>query len=353
MNFEHGGNVHSFARNENFNIDHIIDFSANINPLGCSAKGFAALQNALKQIVHYPDPTCLDLKKAIYEIYDTPLQNILIGNGAAELIYALCRLSDIERAVVFNPTFSEYRKAAEASGLQIQEINTQAINDFAVSIEDVQEQDFKNAITFLAHPNNPNGQLLDFPVLENILNKSKYVLIDESFIDFIYTDKSYRQLIHKYKNLLILHSYTKFYAVPGLRIGALYAQEELIEKLSPFIPTWSANTLAQAYAQAAIKDKSYIEESKNFMAKEHMRMYLLYKNLSSLRVIKPTVNFMLMELLSPYKVADLEKYLKQFNILIRSCHTFQNLGQNWFRIAIKTSDNNDFLYNKIKEFLNE
>lgn len=118
--FEHGGNLYAAIRKTGGSFAEILDFSANINPLGISEKVRETLHKSLESIIHYPDAQGYALKQAIIQQYCTAAENITIGNGAVELMYVLCHMIKPKRVLVTAPTFSEYERAARASGATIE-----------------------------------------------------------------------------------------------------------------------------------------------------------------------------------------------------------------------------------------
>lgn len=350
--FVHGGNIYKFEGKQD--IFSIIDASANINPFGMSMRGKASMLDHLDAIVHYPDPNCKALVTNLATAYNLPEDHILLGNGAAELIYGLTYCHSVKRIITVAPAFSEYEEGAHAAQIPVDYIFTSRENNFKLTMQDVENIDWEGTLFFVGNPNNPDGQLLDKEVFLALVEASKrkgYVAVDESFIDFIGDTASYRQYVKKYKNLFIIHSFTKFFAVPGLRIGALFAHPETLAKVSCEIPSWSVNTMAQYYMLDAINDRGHIDMSRYFILKEKERVYQMYKALKGLDPICPSVNFMLIEIKDGATVEDLQSHLETKGILIRNAKSYVNLEGEWFRIAIKDKMSNDKIYEAIKEYL--
>ena len=291
----HGGNIFQFAHEQRIEPYDVIDFSANINSLGPSQRGLSALESQLRYISHYPDATNDDILNAIADIYGMNKNQIVVGNGAAELLYAICRLPGYTGAFVPAPGFSEYKAALEASRIPVRDIYYRpredehgkpyfevpylALETFAAELKG---QDGR-IIVFLGNPNNPDGTLLDKNHIRTIASMLKdansLLVIDESFIDFVGNDTlqdneySMRSLVNEFDNIIVVHSFTKFYAVPGLRIGAAFSNPLIIEQLNSFIPTWSVNTLAQSYTEAALNDVEYVKRTKQVLHEEQLFMH--------------------------------------------------------------------------------
>ena len=370
----HGGNIFQFAHEQRIEPYEVVDFSANINPLGPSQRGLDALNAQLRYISHYPDATNDDVLNAIADTYGMDKHQITVGNGAAELLYAICRLPGYTGAFVPAPGFSEYKEALEASKIPVRDIfyrpreddNGQpyfevpylALETFAAELKG---QDGR-IIVFLGNPNNPDGTLLDKDHIRTVASMLKdansLLVIDESFIDFVGNDPlqdneySMRSLVNEFDNIIVVHSFTKFYAVPGLRIGAAFANETLITQLQQYIPSWSVNTLAQAYTKAALNDVDYIKRTKQELNEERAFMYNALDAIEGITVYPPSANFILFQVNQEGITANyINEELKKYNMIVRNCDSYVGLTNHWVRIAIKDHDTNIKLVDKLTDIL--
>lgn len=370
----HGGNIFQFAHEQRIEPYEVIDFSANINPLGPSQRGLAALETQLRYISHYPDATNDDVLNTIADTYGMNKNQIVVGNGAAELLYAICRLPGYTGAFVPAPGFSEYKEALEASRIPVRDIYYRpreddngkpyfevpylALETFAAELKG---QDGR-IIVFLGNPNNPDGTLLDknhIRTLASMLKDANSLLvIDESFIDFVGNDTlqdneySMRSLVNEFDNIIIVHSFTKFYAVPGLRIGAAFSNPHIIDQLNTFIPTWSINTLAQAYTQSALNDVEYVKRTKQVLHEEQHYMYNALDAIAGITVYPPSANFILFHIEQEEVTADsINEALKKYNMIVRNCDSYMGLNSQWVRVAIKDHDNNVRLVDTLTDIL--
>ena len=370
----HGGNIFQFAHEQRIEPYEVVDFSANINPLGPSQRGLDALNAQLRYISHYPDATNDDVLNAIADTYEMDKHQIIVGNGAAELLYAICRLPGYTGAFVPAPGFSEYKEALEASkipvrdifyrpreddnGLPYFEVPYLALETFAAELKG---QDGR-IIVFLGNPNNPDGTLLDKDHIRTVASMLKdansLLVIDESFIDFVGNDPlqdneySMRSLVNEFDNIIVVHSFTKFYAVPGLRIGAAFANETLITQLQQYIPSWSVNTLAQAYTKAALNDVDYIKRTKQELNEERAFMYNALDAIEGITVYLPSANFILFQVNQEGITANyINEELKKYNMIVRNCDSYVGLTNHWVRIAIKDHDTNIKLVDKLTNIL--
>ena len=370
----HGGNIFQFAHEQRIEPYEVVDFSANINPLGPSQRGLDALNAQLRYISHYPDATNDDVLNAIADTYEMDKHQIIVGNGAAELLYAICRLPGYTGAFVPAPGFSEYKEALEASQIPVRDIFYRpweddngkpyfevpylALETFAAELKG---QDGR-IIVFLGNPNNPDGTLLDKDHIRTVASMLKdansLLVIDESFIDFVGNDPlqdnehSMRSLVNEFDNIIVVHSFTKFYAVPGLRIGAAFANETLITQLQQYIPSWSVNTLAQAYTKAALNDVDYIKRTKQELNEERAFMYNALDDIEGITVYPPSANFILFQVNQEGITANyINEELKKYNMIVRNCDSYVGLTNHWVRIAIKDHDTNIKLVDKLTNIL--
>lgn len=370
----HGGNIFQFAHEQRIEPYEVIDFSANINPLGPSQRGLSALEAQLRYISHYPDASNDDVLNSIADTYGMNKNQIVVGNGAAELLYAICRLPGYTGAFVPAPGFSEYKEALEASRIPVRDIYYRpreddngkpyfevpylALETFAAELKG---QDGR-IIVFLGNPNNPDGTLLDKNHIRTVASMLKdansLLVIDESFIDFVGNDTlqdneySMRSLVNEFDNIIVVHSFTKFYAVPGLRSGAAFSNPQIIDQLQKFIPTWSVNTLAQAYTKSALNDVEYVKHTKQVLREEQHYMYNALDAIGGITVYPPSANFILFHIEQEGVTADsINDALKKHKMIVRNCDSYMGLNSQWVRVAIKDHDNNVRLVDTLTDIL--
>ena len=254
--FEHGGNIYKLDGR----ADDWLDMSANINPIGLSeAVKFAILSN-VDGLVHYPDPRAIELKSAIAKRYNFEIENIITLNGAAEFFYLFFNIFRPQRVLIPIPSFSEYERATKAAACEVKYFTTCAENNFNINFDELIKTIRAESINcvVLANPNNPTGNLFESNSISKLLDEVEFVMIDESFIDFLSDDFSIRKLLKTQKNLVVVQSLTKFFAVPGLRLGFAAADESIIKRLELGKDVWNVNYLAQKAGVAALNDEEYI-----------------------------------------------------------------------------------------------
>ena len=336
--FEHGGNIY----NVDGRADDWLDMSANINPIGLSeAVKFAILSN-IDGLVHYPDPQAIELKSAIAERYNFELENIITLNGAAEFFYLFFNTFRPRRVLVPVPSFSEYERSAKAAACEVKYFTTCAESNFNINFDELIKTIRNEAINcvVLANPNNPTGNLLKNSSISRLFDEVEFVIIDESFIDFLGDNFSTRKLLRTQKNLVIVQSLTKFFAIPGLRLGFAAADESVIKRLELGKDVWNVNYLAQKAGVAALADEEYIIKTRNWLSEEKIYINERLSKIDTLNYFEPTVNFVLIKFASEATALNVTEELKKQNILVRSCSNFRGLDSDYIRLAIRSREEN-------------
>ncbi|MCX5710969.1 MAG: threonine-phosphate decarboxylase CobD [Candidatus Omnitrophica bacterium] len=344
----HGGNC--LRRN-------IIDFSVNTNPLGLP-KGLSGIISKNTDIIlRYPDSSSERLKGRLAALHDIEPENIAIGNGSIELVYLVPRAFKIKKALIITPTFSEYEFAVRSNGSVPAFFNTCEKDDFKIDCGKLAEHLPRHDAFFLCNPNNPTGAILhsnDVLCLSRLSKKHNGLLIlDEAFIEF--TEESRNAAIISYAvksgTLVILRSLTKFFAIPGLRLGYAIGHKRIIEKITKLQYPWNINSLAQLAGVKALTDKGYIDQTRLFVAKERQYMFEKLGNVKGLKVYPSSANFILCKLQSTpiYSSIELTQRLLRDGIYIRACGNFRGLNDKFFRVAVRRRDDNNLLINSIKK----
>ena len=328
----------------------IYDFSANLNPLGMPEQVIAAASAAVSECTRYPDPECRKLRKKLSVYENIPYENIVCGNGAADLIFRIVHAFRPEKAVLCIPSFSEYRYALEEVDCQITEYITEASDDFTVNEEILDFLTDDVDIIFLCTPNNPTGKLISPDLLRKIsekcLEKNIILICDECFMPFTGASDEYSLRSCLNENCIVLKAFTKLFAMPGLRLGyALCGSAETAARIHNSGQFWSVSVPAEEAGAAALDVKDWKEKTVAFITKE--REYLTEKLCGcGLEVTGSSANFLLFR-----SRDDLGKLLLKKGIMIRECTDFRGLGKGYFRTAVRTRKENEILVEGIKEVL--
>jgi len=351
----HGGNIAEICKKYSLKEDAIIDFSSNVNPLGFPKGVKNLIRKEVDKIIRYPDSNSSELKRNIAGRLDIDEKNILVGNGSTELIYLIPRVFKPLFALIPIPTFIEYEKSLSSLNCRIGYIPFKEEENFRLNINQFIKLLPETDIVYLCNPNNPTGVLLsksevDYLII-NAEKRGTLVIVDESFMDFS-DDESVIAEIKRRKNLIVIKSLTKFFAIPGLRLGYLVSNSKMVDKINRDKEPWTVNILAQKAGILCLKDEEFIIKTKRFIDRE--RKYLLAK-LSALKGLRPyssSTNYLLVKILnSGLSSTKLYERMAKLGLLIRDCRSFRGLGDKFVRIAVKGRRENKLLIEKIKKEL--
>jgi threonine-phosphate decarboxylase len=355
----HGGNIWRLARELGNNWQEVVDFSANINPLGFPAELKKIILNHLPTITFYPDPACQALREKLAQLHQLEGNNIIVGNGSTELLHLLPRALNLEQALIMTPAFSEYENAFRCHGKNTYFFESSEADDFCWAPRDLERRLEGIDILFLANPASPTGRVEDRGQLEETIklchHKGAFLLIDEAFIDFLDDPENYSliSLINKWDNLLVLRSFTKIYGIPGLRLGYLVANPQIINLMQEVQEPWAVNAFAQAVGQEIISQEEFIQRSRELVKEERSFLLAELSQFEGLKYYPSQVNFILLRFTQPgWNATTLAQELAQRKLLIRDCSNFRGLNNSYFRIAVRTRPENLKLIAALKEVLN-
>ena len=340
--YEHGGDIYG-------NPGVTLDFSVNTNPLGMPEKVRQALISRVDEFTRYPDPACRELCAAISKFEGVPNDWVLCGNGAADLIYRLCCALRPREALVCAPTFSEYERALEQAGCQVSRHILTVDNGFAVTDTLCEQLVPELDLLFLCQPNNPTGRLIPMDLIERIIQQAQQngivVIVDECFLDFT-AGVSVRRYLEDMQGLVALKAFTKIYAMAGLRLGYLLTSDKVLKwKTETTGQCWSVSAPAQIAGAAALTCEGWASMTRQLIEEERVFLSGSLKALG-ITVFPSDANFLLLRSERP-----LYDPLLQKGILIRKCDNFNGLDGSYYRIGIKTREENKRFLQALKEAL--
>lgn len=313
-----------------------LDFSASISPLGLPTTVRQAVTESMAEADRYPDPLCRALRYALSERTGVPVGQIVCGNGAADLIFRIVQCVQPKRALLFAPCFSEYENALRAVGADIV---------FCLEEDQLLEHAAQNIdIAFLCQPNNPTGLLFSLSVLEVVMKRCRMLVLDECFLDFVENGDAFSMLpwLGQESSLVLLRAFTKTYAMAGLRLGyALCGNSLFAQKLQASGQPWAVSVLAQAAGLAALGDNDYLLQLKALIRSERPRLMHALQEMG-FTVLPGQANFLLFHS---------EHLLNPPGILLRDCSDFRGLGSGWYRVAVRTAEDNSRLIQALKELV--
>ena len=359
----HGGDIYAAARELGRDSAEICDFSASINPLGPSPHVWRAITRSRHLLSHYPDPDCWDLRQALAAFWQIDPEQIVVGNGSTELIDALPRALGIHRLLVVQPTFSEYAAAMVRAGGQAAPLYADRRNQYAIPIARlcrVMETGRSDGRSIdgivLCHPNSPTGQACSADDIARLATAARqrglWLVIDEAFADYC-PDRSVLPHAASWPHVVILRSMTKFYALPGLRVGYAVATHTTVRRLQRQLPPWSVSAMGQVAALAAVNDAAHAQKSLRFMARERERMRTLLAALPGCVVMPTYANYFLVELPRGWHASDITERLRSRGLLIRDCSSVLGANSRSIRLAVRSVQDNDRIVRTITRLLHQ
>jgi len=345
----HGGNLARAALEYGHSEKELLDFSANINPLGPPPGVYSAVMEEFWRVRHYPDPDCGVLTQLLADYLGVTRENLIVGNGGAELIYLLPRVLRLERVLVVAPTFSEYAEAVKANGGEVTYVTVPPGEEIFPAEKIAGQLPGCDAV-FICNPNNPTGRLLGpeelAPLLEAAAAGGAMLIVDEAFMDFAPRRENLSLMgpACRRRELLVLYSMTKFFGLPGLRLGAAVAGAPVIERLKRVKAPWSVNALAAVAGAAALQDRGHMAETLRTVDQERDFLFSALASIPGLNPFPSAANFLLLDISgSGMSSFELVEKMAGLGILVRNCANFYGLDDNFVRVAVRTRAENKIL----------
>ncbi|HLJ93007.1 MAG TPA: threonine-phosphate decarboxylase CobD [Gemmataceae bacterium] len=333
-------------------LERALDFSSNINPLGPPRRVLDALCRALPEVARYPDADCTALTHCLAAQHGVAPEQIVVGNGSTELIYATARACRPQRVAIAEPTFTEYLRASRLVGAAVDHWLAQG------SQIDLEPFEPGNAdLVWLCNPNNPTGRLWPPGSLPRwIRNQSATrFVVDEAFLPFLESEPEHSlvPLVHGSAKVIVLRSLTKLFALPGLRLGYAIAARPFADSIRAELPPWSVNRLAQIAGLAALDDHDFLARTRTWFRAERSSFHQALEGLSHhLQIIPSEANFFLLRLRQGSS-AGLATALAEDGISIRDASNFVGLAAGDFRVAVRTAAENSRLVGALHSLLDE
>lgn len=351
---QHGGNVLQMAQQFGLRAEHITDFSANINPLGLPATLRHILMQQLNCLQHYPDIEYRRLHQSIASHHHCSPRCVVAGNGATELIFLWVRAIQPRTALLVEPGFAEYRRALTRANCEITNFMLSEQEGFQLTERILGYLQPGLDCLFLCTPNNPTGLMPEQGLLQAIVERCRLyriaLFVDESFLDFMPQTASLTHQLNAFKQLYILRSLTKFYALPGLRLGYLLsADTRLLDHIRDEREPWTINALAALAGEHIFDDSDYRNATYHWLQQEREYLMSQLSQFTRLQVYPPSANYIFFKHLSDHTA--LQAALMHEGILIRSCANYTGLDTRYSRIAIKDHTDNMELIEALKRVL--
>ena len=381
----HGGNIYKIFREKN--IKEILDYSSNINPYGIPESLKKRITENLEILERYPDPDYVELREKLANLNNVNLSDIILGNGATEIIFLFMKVINPKKILIVSPTFGEYERAVKATErvenssilgdsnkkkddenscgkqkIKIEYFELKESDDFKLNIHNLKnELEKKYDLLIICNPNNPTGKFLKLDETEKILREcnkhNTKLFIDEAFIDFL-KDGMKESIINTKEdkqNLFVTRAFTKFFAIPGLRLGyGIYFDKNLEKEISEKKEPWSVNNIAEIAGLTVLDDTEYIEKTLKWITEEKIYMYEKLNEITGIKPYKTETNFIMVKIedklfSKELNVKILRGKILEYGILIRDASNFKFLDERFFRLAIKNRKNNNRIIKVLKD----
>jgi len=352
MTIPHGGNIQSTARKLGCRVEELIDMSGNLTPMTIVPGLLEAIREHLHEVAFLPESGSETLRELFAASRGLLADQVLAGNGTTEFIHDLPRNIETARAVVVNPTYSDYSLASRWAGREVESFALPPEEDFRLDYDRLARTLRGNELVFLCNPNNPTAGVLDPAALHAFIAthpQSRFV-VDETYLPFV-GEKSLL-LFPLPENLLVLRSFSKIYGIPGLRLGFLAGSAVLMQKMRARRRPWEVNRLAQVAGEFCLnRAGGYVEEVVRFVARERPLLAAGLAALPGVRLFPGAANFVLCRLEGEINAATLRDKLLARRIMIRNCASFPGLDDRYFRVCLKQPEQNKFFLETIAGIL--
>ncbi len=347
----HGGKIREAAAALGSTLQDVLDCSANVNFLGPTPAVTAAARRAVDEMAWYPLDPPTPLRRAAAAFLDVPEERVLLGNGASELIFLTVAHLRPRRVLIVGPTFTEYERAARAWDAEIDLLWLPEEEDFRLSeatlrdtraVERMREAD----LVFLCHPNNPTGRSVDQDALVRLLDAAEEaevpVFVDESFLAFTLDWPANSVLtLGRWEEPIVLHSFTKILAMPGLRVGALVVSPARAAEMGRRVPPWNLNCIAQEAAAAAFAETDLLRHTPAAVAAAKADLAVRLESLPGVEHVLPAAaNFLCLRLRDATAGEVARRLREEQAVLVRDLSAFPGMGPRYLRTAVRSPEEN-------------
>ncbi|PRO66000.1 threonine-phosphate decarboxylase [Alkalicoccus urumqiensis] len=327
----------------------MIDFSANLNPLGPPSWLMDRAEAALPQMLRYPDPDYASSRKGYAESEHVAASQVLLTNGGAEAIQLAALLHRGGQAAVAVPAFAEYETACTAAGITVTRLPYEG---GTFPLDEACARMAEWDLFFLCRPHNPSGTVLEAGAVRQLADACEtagtMLIIDEAFVDFLPSEEKLTPLLNTHSSVVLLRSFTKMFVIPGLRLGCVLASEHVTAQLKALQPAWSVNAVAAALLPDMAADTSFVRESVALVEKERERVFQSLPDRFSVSASR--VNFYLIRDTNLDDQKPLFQFLLQEGAALRHTYNFEGINGSMLRAAVRTPEENDVLIQALQKW---
>ncbi len=342
----HGGDIYGLAQQLGCDPSEIEDMSSNVNPLGPPPELMRHLEDHLDRIQVLPEADAGGMQRKFATLCGIDPDQVLAGNGTTQIIYDLPRALDLRDALIVGPTYADYEDGCRQNGIAPRFVHARENAGFQIDPDDLQAQIASVDAVYLCNPNNPTGQLMAADTIRTICRafpRTTFV-IDESYLPFVPRHESHSLMRQRPANALVLHSMSKIFRIPGLRVGFAVGHADLIARLKRFARPWAVNSLAQSavcflLANGALS-QAFVHRSQEYIRAERESLMRQLRAIPGVIVFPSQTGFFILKLPAPHRAAGICRRLHADKILIRDCTNFNGLSAEFVRISLKSPDTN-------------
>lgn len=354
----HGSDLEKVEAYYGIKKEDIIPFAGNVNPLGISPLLKKSMASHIESISEYPDRDYKELRSTLALYCNVPMEHIIVGNGATEMISLTMQLLRPKHALLLSPTYSEYTREIDLVGGHVEEYFLREDLDFKLDLNNLISK-LTDDIDLLAicNPNNPTSSALNTEEITKILTHCKlhdiFVMIDETYVEFApdINEITAVPLTQEFTNLMVLRGVSKFYAAPGMRLGyGVTGNMDFLAKMREKQTPWSLNSLGAYAGELMFKDQEYIQKTRNLFLSERDKLYKELKEIPTYKVYPAYANFILLKIQKTGLTSSdaFEACIKE-GLMIRDCASFQCLDGEFIRFCIMMPEDNARLLNVLKQ----
>ncbi|MEA3546769.1 MAG: aminotransferase class I/II-fold pyridoxal phosphate-dependent enzyme [Thermodesulfobacteriota bacterium] len=350
----HGGNIVSVARTLGCNTSDLLDLSSNLTPFGMAPGLKEMLISNLAQISFLPEADSGTLCRVFAEKYGLQPDQVLAGNGTTEFIFALPAAFHTKKALLVNPTYSDYQVACSWAGVENEDFFLTREEGFQLDFERLSTRLTGGELVFICNPNNPTSVLIPTARLHDFLKQhpKSFFVVDESYLPF--TSEPSLLDLDLPENLFLLCSSSKIYGIPGLRLGFLVARKKNLACFSDRNKPWGVNSMAQISGEFLLQNADpYVHEVRSFIAEQRPEVCRALAQLPHVKVMEGAANFILCYLSGSMRARELAEKMLQKRIMIRNCESFTGLDDRYFRISLKDDAGNKKCLESLKQIMED
>ena len=330
------------------------DFSVNLNYLGAPEIIKDRWPDLFQTIEIYPSLEGAGVLRYYREKFGISNRNFLAGNGSTELIYLVPRVLRFKKVLVITPSYHDYERASLAAGAKVQRYPLLPEDNFLLSdigplIDAVANADG----IWLGRPNNPTGTFIPKELLLEIAAQfpDKWFIVDEAFIQFHDRWKEESFFFEKpLPNILVIQSLTKFYCLPGLRLGGIMGHEDVISRLKKAKEPWTINGIADSVAPLLLECEDYERTTRTTIRHERERFFTSLERMDGIAPFVSSADFLLCQWTKTGNLDDLTRHLLINGVYVRDCRNFSGLEENFFRVGLRMPEENDHLISLLSSF---